>query len=64
MGGRELAERASERMPGLKVLYMSGYAENGIMHHGRLDEGVQLLAKPFCRADLAVKVREVLDNAP
>jgi hypothetical protein len=43
---------------------MSGYTESAIIHHGRVDEGVQLLVKPFGRADLALKVREILDNAP
>ena len=62
MGGRELADRACDLVPGLKVLFMSGYSENAIIHHGRLDEGVQLLAKPFGRADLATKVREILDG--
>ncbi len=64
MGGRELAGRAGELIPGLKILYISGYAENALMHHDRLDEGVQLLVKPFGRADLALKVREILDRAP
>ncbi len=62
MGGRGLAEQACARLPGLQVLYMSGYTENAIMHHGRLDPGVQLLVKPFRRATLASKVREILDS--
>ncbi len=60
--GRDLADQACELLPGLKVLYMSGYTESAIIHHGRLDEGVQLLVKPFARADLALKVRETLDH--
>jgi CheY-like chemotaxis protein len=64
MGGRQLADRAGELIPGLKILYISGYAENALMHHDRLDEGVQLLMKPFGRADLALKVHEILDRAP
>jgi PAS domain S-box-containing protein len=63
MGGPELAEKAGDFLPSLKVLYMSGYTENAIMHHGRLYEGVQLLVKPFGRTDLAVKVRSILDDA-
>jgi len=43
---------------------MSGYTENAIIHHGRLDDGVQLLEKPFRRADLARAVRKVLDRGP
>ena len=46
----------------VKTLFMSGYTENAIIHHGRLDEGVVLLSKPFPRSQLAVKLREVLDS--
>lgn len=60
MSGRELVEAARQVLPGLKVLYTSGYAENVIVHHGRLDPGVLLLSKPYRRADLARKVREAL----
>ncbi|MDA1101026.1 MAG: PAS domain-containing protein [Proteobacteria bacterium] len=62
MGGRELADRARDLFPGLKVLFMSGYAENAIMHHGRLDRRVNLLSKPFGRAALGEKVRQILDD--
>ncbi len=60
MSGRQLADRALQTHPGLKVLYTSGYTENAIVHHGRLDPGVQLLAKPYRRAELARRVRAVL----
>lgn len=61
MNGRDIAEAVTARMPGTKVLYSSGYTDNAIVHHGRLDEGVSLLNKPFRKADMAQKVRAVLD---
>ena len=62
MNGRELADQAIEMRPGIKVLFMSGYAENALTHHGRLDAGTHLLNKPFRRHELAAKLREVLDS--
>jgi CheY-like chemotaxis protein len=62
MNGRELAKEAERRAPGIPVLYMSGYTENAIVHHGRLDAGTEVLQKPFRRADLARAVRAVLDG--
>jgi PAS domain S-box-containing protein len=62
MDGRALADTACGLLPDLKVLYMSGYTKDAMIHYGRLDEGVQLLVKPFSKADLAVKVRQVLDG--
>jgi len=57
-----LATEVERRTPGIKVLYMSGYTEDAIMHHGRLDADAELLQKPFRRADLAQAVRKVLDG--
>jgi len=62
MNGRELATEAERRAPGIHVLYMSGYAEDAIMRHGRLDADAELLQKPFRNADLAWSVRRVLDG--
>ncbi|RTM08920.1 MAG: PAS domain S-box protein [Bradyrhizobiaceae bacterium] len=59
--GRELAERITQIAPGIRVLFTSGYSENSIDHHGRLDPGVHLLQKPYRSEKLARKVREVLD---
>ena len=56
----ELARRARERLPGLAVLFTSGYTENSIVHGGRLDAGVDLLSKPYTREALARKIRQVL----
>src|SRR5262249_23022605 len=62
MNGRELADEAIRRRPSIKVLYTSGYTENAIVHHGRLDPGVALLNKPYRKTDLARKIRQVLDG--
>jgi PAS domain S-box-containing protein len=60
MSGRVLADLALAQRPGLKVLFTSGYTENAIVHHGRLDPGVHLLGKPYRRQELARRVREAL----
>lgn len=59
---RELGRRAAQMRPGLKILYMTGYSRNAVVHQGRLDEGVDLLEKPVSQAKLALKVREMLDR--
>jgi len=64
MNGPELAKRVAQHWPAVKVLYMSGYTTNAIVHHGVLDEGLFFLQKPFLPAALAAKVREVLDTPP
>jgi len=62
MNGRQLVEEALRRRPQLKVLYTTAYARDAIVHHGRLDPGVQLITKPFTYANLAARVRDVLDT--
>lgn len=62
MGGKELSGKLLERYPGIKVLYISGYTDNAIVHHGVLDEGVSFLPKPFSPISLSQKVRDTLDE--
>ena len=58
MNGRQLADEMARRRPGIKVLFTSGYTEDAIVHHGRLDPGVLLLAKPYRKAELARMIRQ------
>jgi CheY-like chemotaxis protein len=62
MGGRELADRLAKIKPGLRALYMSGYTDSAIEHHGVLEPGMRFIAKPFSAIDLTRKVREALDE--
>ena len=62
MNGRELAEQLRNLYPNLKILFMSGYTANVIAHRGVLEDGVCFISKPFSRKDMAVKIREVLDE--
>jgi len=62
MNGRDLAAKLVLLYPNLKLLFMSGYTANVIAHHGVLDEGIQFIQKPFVKQNLAIKVREVLDE--
>ena len=64
MSGRTLAERLAPLAPGMKVLYMSGYTQDTITHHGILDREVFFIEKPFNPVTLAGKVRRVLDAVP
>jgi len=59
--GRELANEVERRRPGIKVIFMTGYSRNAIVHHGRLDRGTELISKPLTEAMLARRVRIVLD---
>jgi CheY-like chemotaxis protein len=59
--GRELANEIKKRQPGAKVLFMTGYSQNAIVHQGRLDVGVSLIQRPLTQLALASKIRELLD---
>ncbi|MBB4359135.1 signal transduction histidine kinase/CHASE3 domain sensor protein/ActR/RegA family two-component response regulator [Bradyrhizobium sp. CIR18] len=60
MSGRDLADEVAKLRPGVKVLYTSGYTDNAIVHHGKLDDGVMLLTKPYRRNQLAEMIRKAL----
>jgi CheY-like chemotaxis protein len=62
MNGRALFEQVSARYPDIRIVYMSGYTENVIVHHGVLEEDVAFIQKPFTIQTLTRKVREVLDR--
>ncbi len=61
MNGRDLADEVLRRRPNLKVLFTTGYTSNAIVHHGRLDPGLSLIGKPFTQAELAAKVRALIE---
>jgi hypothetical protein len=63
MNGRRLVDEAVKRRPALKALFTSGYTENAILHHGRLDASVLLLAKPYRKSELARMIRVALAGA-
>src|SRR6185312_3566519 len=58
----ELARKAQERLPNIAVLFTSGYTDNAIVHGGRLDDGIELLSKPYTREALARRLRHILRN--
>ena len=62
MNGRELAMKLDELRRGTPILFMTGYSRNAVVHHGRLDAGVDVLQKPVSQADLAARVRAALDR--
>ena len=62
MNGRQLATEIEKRRPGVKIIFMTGYSRNAIVHHGRLDRGTELITKPLIEGVLARKIRQVLDG--
>ncbi len=62
INGRQLADQARLQWPALKILFTTGYARNAIIHHGHLDPGVELIAKPYSQSGLASKIRKILDS--
>ncbi|MFN5037836.1 MAG: ATP-binding protein [Bradyrhizobium sp.] len=64
MNGRQVADAVTAKLPSVRVLFTSGYTEDAIIHHGRLDPDVTLLPKPYRKADLARMIRQVLTQHP
>jgi FixJ family two-component response regulator len=64
LNGRELAAEAQQHRLDLKMLFMTGYSRNAIVHQGRLDPGIEMIKKPMSQRELAGRVRDLLDTAP
>ncbi|MFC1459524.1 PAS domain S-box protein [Microvirga arabica] len=62
LNGRQLADQAREHRPDLKVLFITGYAENAAVAHGFLDPGMEMITKPFVIEDLAIRIREMIER--
>jgi len=60
--GRQLVDDARKRWPELKVLFTTGYARTALIHHGRLEPGIELIVKPFSETSLAKRIRTILDQ--
>lgn len=64
MNGRQVADAARATRPGLKVLFITGYAENAAIGSGHLEPGMQILTKPFVMETLATRIKEMLTKSP
>jgi FixJ family two-component response regulator len=62
MSGRQVADNLLKLRPGLKILYLSGYTDSTVVHHGVLENSLDFLPKPFSREVLARKIREILSR--
>jgi CheY-like chemotaxis protein len=62
MNGRQLADAARELRPGLKVLFITGYAENAVIGNGHLDPGMEVMTKPFSTTALGNRIRDLIDQ--
>ncbi len=62
VNGRQVADAARQLRPGLKILFITGYAENAAVGNGQLDRGMEILAKPFAMSSLANKVRDMIET--
>jgi len=62
MSGRDIADRVTALRPETKVLYMSGYTDNAIVHHGVMEPGIAFIGKPFTPTALLQKLRQVIDG--
>jgi CheY-like chemotaxis protein len=62
--GRQLADEVKRRRPDAKIVFMTGYSRNAIVHQGRLDPGTELISKPLIEGVVARKIRQVLDAPP
>ena len=63
MNGRQVADAARTTRPNLKVLFVTGYAENAVVGNGHLDPGMAVITKPFVMAELGNKVREMIEDS-
>ena len=63
MNGRQLAEEVQRQRPGVKVLYMTGFTRNAVVHNGVVDDGVNLMTKPFSLSDFGERVARLLQPA-
>lgn len=62
MNGRQIADAAHVLRPMLKVLFITGYAENAVVGNGHLEKGMQIVTKPFAMDDLARKIRDIIES--